>query len=447
MINVSVVGSHVLKRSLEYLGNGVMSQKIYAPKISLASATGPKVCIENAASKLSALDGFSREVIVRDLNKTLVDELIEAKTDIVFIDFFDEVFNYIVNAESGACLTSSNYFERIKENIVLGDEWRVLVQSSSEAWAVWEVGCRRVLEQLPARTRPVLVKLYLPEYFLDETDTLRPYSQNIKRRVDRRNDIIDACYRRFESICECISVDIDREMVFSQTPEEEGFHPTDVPERVYSYIASQLSAALQITTPVKKALDARVDELISMFNPIIGSQDVPTIAELHRMAVKCIQKGDFLKAQQCERLITLVRNSSVPNTVEMGNCTFGYGGVGVIINGNCKIGDYVNIGSNVTLGGGRVVKDASGNMRVAPHIEDRVYIATGAKILGGVVIGHHSIVGANAVVTKDIPPFSVVGGIPGRVINTINRDNLVKYSFYLYKGISLEDCARYMFGD
>src|SRR6266581_21133 len=49
-------------------------------------------------------------------------------------------------------------------------------------------------------------------------------------------------------------------------------------------------------------------------------------------------------------------------------------------------------------------------------IEDNVWIGTHATILDGVTIGSGSVVGAGTVVTKDVPPFSVVAGVPGRVV-------------------------------
>ncbi len=52
------------------------------------------------------------------------------------------------------------------------------------------------------------------------------------------------------------------------------------------------------------------------------------------------------------------------------------------------------------------------------HIEDDVWIATGAVVTPGVTIGAGAIVGANAVVTEDVPPYAIVGGVPARVIGT-----------------------------
>lgn len=52
------------------------------------------------------------------------------------------------------------------------------------------------------------------------------------------------------------------------------------------------------------------------------------------------------------------------------------------------------------------------------HIGDHVWIGKNATILKGVTIGAHSIVAAGAVVTKDVPPHSLVGGVPARIIQT-----------------------------
>lgn len=60
-------------------------------------------------------------------------------------------------------------------------------------------------------------------------------------------------------------------------------------------------------------------------------------------------------------------------------------------------------------------------LAVAPTIiEKNSFIGTGVKIMAGVHIGEHSVIGANAVVTQDIPPYSVAAGIPAKVIKKFN---------------------------
>jgi serine O-acetyltransferase len=70
----------------------------------------------------------------------------------------------------------------------------------------------------------------------------------------------------------------------------------------------------------------------------------------------------------------------------------------------------VTIFQQVTLGAKLV--DFEYNPKLRPHIEEGVSITAGAKIFGGVRIGSHSVVGANAVVLSDIPPESLAVGIP-----------------------------------
>jgi len=77
--------------------------------------------------------------------------------------------------------------------------------------------------------------------------------------------------------------------------------------------------------------------------------------------------------------------------------------LGIVIHCGTRIGDDVVIGHQVTLGG----RDLTGE---APQIEDGVYIGAGAKILGGVRVGRGATIGANAVVTKDVPAGVVLVG-------------------------------------
>ena len=86
-------------------------------------------------------------------------------------------------------------------------------------------------------------------------------------------------------------------------------------------------------------------------------------------------------------------------------------GMGVVIGETCEIGDNVTVFQGVTLGG---TGKESGKRH--PTIEDNVLIATGAKVLGSIVIGENSKVGAGSVVLKDVPANSTVVGIPGKVV-------------------------------
>lgn len=84
-------------------------------------------------------------------------------------------------------------------------------------------------------------------------------------------------------------------------------------------------------------------------------------------------------------------------------------GMGVVIGETSVVGDDVMLYHGVTLGG----RQRHGGKR-HPTIGDGVMIGAGAKILGDITVGAGSVVGANAVVTKDSPPDAVLVGVPAR---------------------------------
>ncbi len=84
-------------------------------------------------------------------------------------------------------------------------------------------------------------------------------------------------------------------------------------------------------------------------------------------------------------------------------------GMGVVIGETAVIGDDVMLYHGVTLGGR--TRDSG---KRHPTLEDGVAVGAGAKILGPITIGAGSVVGANAVVTKDAPADSVLVGVPAK---------------------------------
>lgn len=85
---------------------------------------------------------------------------------------------------------------------------------------------------------------------------------------------------------------------------------------------------------------------------------------------------------------------------------------GVMINGDAIIGANCNVTHGAMLG-----QSNRGANAGSPILGDRVFLAAGSKVIGRVVIGDDAVVGANAVVTKDVPPKGVVGGIPAKLIS------------------------------
>jgi len=84
----------------------------------------------------------------------------------------------------------------------------------------------------------------------------------------------------------------------------------------------------------------------------------------------------------------------------------------IVVNPNAIIGDNCNISHGVTIG-----QSNRGQRKGYPTIGNNVYIAPGAKIIGNIKIGNNVAIGANCVVTNDIPDDAVAVGIPARVIS------------------------------
>jgi serine O-acetyltransferase len=84
----------------------------------------------------------------------------------------------------------------------------------------------------------------------------------------------------------------------------------------------------------------------------------------------------------------------------------------VVIGETALIGNNVTIYQNVTLGGTNPANGIPGKRH--PTIEDDVVIGSGAQVLGPITVGTRAKIGANAVVTREVPPGAVMVGIPAR---------------------------------
>ena len=114
-----------------------------------------------------------------------------------------------------------------------------------------------------------------------------------------------------------------------------------------------------------------------------------------------------------EALTHLLFNSTIPSTCQIGDCTYcSHRGIAVVIHKSSVIGRDCIIGTSVVLGG------RNGGALGGPILGDRVYVGTGAKLIGTIKIGNDVKIGANAVVLADIPDGSTVVGIPAKVVST-----------------------------
>ncbi len=96
-------------------------------------------------------------------------------------------------------------------------------------------------------------------------------------------------------------------------------------------------------------------------------------------------------------------------------------GSGTMIDMNVVLGGRATVGNNCHIGAGAVLAGVIEPPSAKPVVvEDDVLIGANVVVLEGVTVGKGSVVAAGAVVTKDVPPYSVVAGVPARVIKEID---------------------------
>lgn|SRR6185369_13902090 len=83
---------------------------------------------------------------------------------------------------------------------------------------------------------------------------------------------------------------------------------------------------------------------------------------------------------------------------------------GIVVNADCKLGQNVTLLQGVTLG----IIDPS--QPACPVLEDGARVNAGAKLLGGITVGRAAVIGANAVVLRDVPAGRVAVGVPARIL-------------------------------
>ena len=90
-------------------------------------------------------------------------------------------------------------------------------------------------------------------------------------------------------------------------------------------------------------------------------------------------------------------------------------GTGVVIGETAIVGNDVTLFHGVTLGGTGKEKG-----KRHPTVGNNVFIGSGAKVLGNIVIGNNVKIGANAVILKDVPSNVTIVGVPGKIVKTLS---------------------------
>ncbi len=137
----------------------------------------------------------------------------------------------------------------------------------------------------------------------------------------------------------------------------------------------------------------------------------------------CLAKFDLVARiiSQTSRFFTGIE---IHPKAKIGKNLFIDHGMGVVIGETSEIGNNVTIYHMVTLGGISPSIDSNSQREVKRHptLKDNVVVGSGAQILGPITIGENAKIGANAVVTKDVPANAVMVGIPAKNMGTASQE-------------------------
>jgi serine O-acetyltransferase len=131
----------------------------------------------------------------------------------------------------------------------------------------------------------------------------------------------------------------------------------------------------------------------------------------YRLAHRCWGGGFLLLARFLSHLGRFFTGIEIHPAARIGPGVFIDHGMGVVIGETAEVGENVTIYQGVTLGGTSLER-----VKRHPTIHRNVVIGSGAKVLGPFTVGENSRIGSGSVVVKEVPPNSVVVGVPGRII-------------------------------
>lgn len=137
----------------------------------------------------------------------------------------------------------------------------------------------------------------------------------------------------------------------------------------------------------------------------------------HKISHFLYRKKLIFLARLVSQISRFLTGIEIHPGAEIGKNLFMDHGMGIVIGETSIIGDNVTIYHGVTLGGVSLEKG-----KRHPTVGNDVVIGAGAKVLGNIIIGDNSKIGANSVILKDIPKDSVAVGVPGKVITSSNSN-------------------------
>jgi len=158
----------------------------------------------------------------------------------------------------------------------------------------------------------------------------------------------------------------------------------------------------------------------------------------HRIANFFSKAGFALIARDISQSSRFLTGIEKHPAAEIGKNYFIDHGMGVVIGETSEIEDNVTLYHSVTLGGisPSINSGKQRGTKRHPTLKNNVVVGSGAQVLGPVIVGEFSKIGANAVVTRDVPEHAIMVGVPAKNIRT--KPEIKDTSFKPY-GIIDED--------
>jgi serine O-acetyltransferase len=133
--------------------------------------------------------------------------------------------------------------------------------------------------------------------------------------------------------------------------------------------------------------------------------------QIHRVAYRLHEGRQHLLARLVSHLNRALTGIEIHPAAKIGEGLFIDHGMGVVIGETAEIGDDVMLYQGVTLGGTSRLHE-----KRHPTLNDGVVVGAHAQLIGAVEVGEGARIGAGSVVVNDVPPYSTVVGVPGRVV-------------------------------
>jgi len=160
----------------------------------------------------------------------------------------------------------------------------------------------------------------------------------------------------------------------------------------------------------------------------------------HRIANFFSKAGFVLIARIVSQFSRFLTGIEIHPAAKIGKNFFIDHGMGVVIGETSEIEDNVTLYHSVTLGGisPSINSGEQRGVKRHPTLKNNVVVGSGAQVLGPIIVGEFAKIGANAVVTRDVPEHAIMVGVPAKNIKTKTKPEIKDTSFKPY-GIIDED--------